>query len=177
MHQRSINFNNDEEACTFAKHAGLAKFNTLGGATLVAQDQLVGKGVNEVKLGDSLEVRYSAHLIDAATGAIGAEFDSNTTAEKAFRFKVGKNKVIQGWEQGVLGMRKGGKRVLCVPATLGYGAAGAPPRIPANASLIFGIEITKHKTIYKDPGDILDPILGSMFGGSNCEDILPDGPL
>ena len=61
MHQRSINFNNDEEACTFAKHAGLAKFNTLGGATLVAQDQLVGKGVNEVKLGDSLEVRYSAH--------------------------------------------------------------------------------------------------------------------
>jgi hypothetical protein len=59
---------------------------------------------------------------------------------------VGKKKVIQGWDQGLIGMKKGGKRCLCVPASLGYGAAGSGEQIPANAALIFTIELTKHKS-------------------------------
>jgi hypothetical protein len=53
--------------------------------------------------------------------------------------------VIQGWDKGLLGMKKGGKRCICVPAALGYGAAGSGAQIPPNANLIFTIELTKHK--------------------------------
>jgi FKBP-type peptidyl-prolyl cis-trans isomerase len=60
------------------------------------------------------------------------EFDGNSTKDKPFRFKVGKGKVIAGWDQGLVGMKKGGQRLLGVPAALGYGTQGSGDRIPPN---------------------------------------------
>lgn len=60
------------------------------------------------------------------------EFDNNLTQEKPFRFQIGKGAVIKGWDQGVVGMKKGAKRLLVIPASLAYGATGVPGRVPAN---------------------------------------------
>lgn len=73
--------------------------------------------------------------------ANGEKFDSSYDRREPFRFKVGAGDVILGWEEGVVGMKVGGKRKLIVPADLAYGEAGAPPRIPANATLTFEIRL------------------------------------
>jgi hypothetical protein len=69
-------------------------------------------------------------------GQLGQLFDSNT-ADKPLNFKVGENRVVRGFEEGVKGMRKGGKRVLVIPSEMGYGKNGAGSQIPPNATLIF----------------------------------------
>lgn len=88
--------------------------------------------------------RYTGWFIQQ--GAIGKEFDGNTKKDKPFKFKVGEGKVIRGWEQGMLGLKKGGKRLLAVPASFGYGATGAGDRIPPNSTLLFEIALQKHKS-------------------------------
>eukprot|EP00039_Didymoeca_costata_P010969 m.149827 g.149827 ORF g.149827 m.149827 type:complete len:531 (-) comp15019_c3_seq2:1763-3355(-) len=140
----SINFDSAANAIDFAKNVGLGIFNK-GKTELVMQDQVLGDGDSDVRTGDSVEVRYTGYLVKE-NGAIGEEFDSNLKADKAFKFKLGKGKVIQGWEKGVVGMKKGGKRVIVVPPALGYGASGVPGKIPANSALLFQIEIVKHKS-------------------------------
>eukprot|EP00035_Acanthoeca_spectabilis_P035394 m.34358 g.34358 ORF g.34358 m.34358 type:complete len:1191 (+) comp7311_c0_seq1:52-3624(+) len=142
----SIRFNTDEAATEFAKNVAIGRFNT-SGDDLVVQDMVEGTGSLKVAEGDSVEVRYTGWLHDMdAAGCLGRSFDSNVTREKAFRFKVGKGKVIRGWDKGLIGMKKGGKRCLCVPASLGYGAGGSGEQIPPNAALIFTLELTKHKS-------------------------------
>ena len=71
----------------------------------------------------------------------GTEFDSSKKSGRPFDFKIGAGRVIKGWDQGVPGMKVGGKRKLTVPANLGYGERGHPPVIPASATLIFEIEL------------------------------------
>src|SRR5215218_5429201 len=99
---------------------------------LVGSDVVVGKGA-AAKDGDKVTVQYVGELF-----ANGKEFDTSWKKGAApFEFTVGQGQVIQGWDQGIPGMKVGGRRILVIPPDMGYGAAGSPPTIPANATLVF----------------------------------------
>jgi FKBP-type peptidyl-prolyl cis-trans isomerase len=100
---------------------------------LVIDDIAPGTGV-EVAEGDTVTVHYVGRLPD------GREFDSSRGRNQPFTFTVGSGQVIQGWEQGLLGMQVGGQRILVIPPELGYGSQPAGP-IPPNSTLIFAIEL------------------------------------
>jgi peptidylprolyl isomerase len=103
--------------------------------TLVKKDLIVGTGA-EAKTGSAVSVNYVGALYSN-----GTVFDASWKRKEPFSFTLGKGQVIQGWEQGVPGMKVGGRRELIIPAALGYGAAGSPPKIPPNAPLIFVIDL------------------------------------
>lgn len=105
---------------------------------LESKDLVVGKGT-EAKTGDTVKVHYVGTLPD------GKEFDSSKKHNQPFEFELGAGRVIKGWDQGVAGMKIGGKRKLTVPPSLGYGARGFPPVIPPNATLIFEVELLEVK--------------------------------
>ncbi len=105
---------------------------------LEIKDLVVGKGT-EAKTGDSVKVHYVGTLPD------GKEFDSSKKHNQPFDFELGAGRVIKGWDQGVVGMKIGGKRKLTVPPSLGYGARGFPPVIPPNSTLIFEVELLEVK--------------------------------
>lgn len=85
--------------------------------------------------GQTVVVHYTGTLED------GTKFDSSVDKGRPFSFVLGSDGVIKGWNEGLMSMKVGGKRRLTVPAKLGYGAAGRPPAIPANATLIFDVEL------------------------------------
>ena len=97
------------------------------------EELVVGKGAEAVR-GKTVEVHYTGWL----TG--GEQFDSSVGGAP-FSFRLGAGEVIEGWDRGVPGMRVGGKRKLTLPPELGYGAAGAPPDIPPQATLVFEVEL------------------------------------
>lgn len=101
---------------------------------LQIQDTLIGTGT-EAKPGMNLSMQYNGMLTD------GTVFDSSYKRGQPFAFTLGAGRVIKGWDEGVVGMKVGGKRRLTIPPQLGYGAQGYPPVIPANATLIFDIEL------------------------------------
>lgn len=101
---------------------------------LEKEDLAVGTGDREVKTGDEIRVHYTGRLWKN-----GFKFDSSV-GKDPFELKVGEG-VIEGWSQGVVGMKKGGKRKLTIPASLGYGDRGSPPKIPPDAALVFEIEL------------------------------------
>ncbi|WP_438037514.1 FKBP-type peptidyl-prolyl cis-trans isomerase [Sorangium sp. So ce128] len=103
-------------------------------ADLIKEDTVVGTGP-EAKDGDKVRVHYTGRLLKN-----NAEFDSSVGREP-FEFTLGASEVIKGWDQGVAGMKVGGKRKLTIPSRLGYGDAGSPPKIPAKATLVFDIEL------------------------------------
>jgi len=90
---------------------------------------------NASKAGDKVSVDYVGTLQD------GTKFDSSIDRGTPFEFALGENRVIQGWELGVLGMKVGEERMLTIPPELAYGAEGRPPVIPANATLIFKVDL------------------------------------
>jgi len=98
-------------------------------------DLVVGTGA-EAKSGDTVKVHYVGTLLSN-----GTEFDSSKRRNEPFEFPLGAGQVIKGWDQGVAGMKVGGKRKLTIPPDLGYGAQGAPPVIPGNATLVFEVEL------------------------------------
>jgi len=87
--------------------------------------------------GDTVEVHYTGKL------ANGKKFDSSLDRGKPFAFKLGAGRVIKGWDEGVAGMKVGGKRKLMIPAKLGYGSRGAGDVIPPDADLVFEVELLK----------------------------------
>lgn len=107
---------------------------------LVVQDLIVGKG-KRAKSGDVVSVQYVGVVFKS-----GKQFDASWQGSKpgqAFQFPLGGGQVIPGWDQGVPGMREGGRRKLIIPPDLAYGAQGFPPDIPPNAALIFDIDLEK----------------------------------
>lgn len=106
------------------------------------QDHKVGTGKEAVP-GKIVFVHYTGWLDDK--GQKGKKFDSSVDRGKPFEFKLGKRMVIAGWDEGVAGMKEGGKRTLMIPPALGYGARGSPPVIPPNAKLIFDVELIEVK--------------------------------
>ena len=106
------------------------------------QDHEVGAG-KQADPGRIVFVHYTGWIYD--DGKKGKKFDSSRDRGKPFEFKLGKRMVIAGWDEGVAGMKEGGKRTLIIPSTLGYGARGFPPVIPSNANLIFDVELVEVK--------------------------------
>ena len=110
-------------------------------SALVKKDVKVGDGA-EVEKGDMISVHYTGWLYDAsATHNKGKKFDSSRDRGQPFGFKLGAGRVIDGWDQGVVGMKVGGQRTLTIPSSLGYGARGAGGSIPPNATLVFDVEL------------------------------------
>jgi len=106
-------------------------------AELVKKDVVAGKGP-AVKQGQTAEVQYVG-----ASWSTGGEFDASWDRGEPFPFQIGGGQVIQGWDQGVAGMKVGGRRVLVIPPELGYGAQGSPPAIAPNETLVFVVDLTK----------------------------------
>jgi FKBP-type peptidyl-prolyl cis-trans isomerase len=105
---------------------------------LKAQDLIVGNGP-AAKDGDQLSVQYVGVLYDN-----NKQFDSSwDKGRQPFQFTLGQGGVIQGWDQGLVGMKVGGRRRLTIPPDLAYGPQGQPPTIPANATLVFDVDLTK----------------------------------
>lgn len=101
---------------------------------LQIEDIKVGSGT-EAKAGDTAVVHYTGTLEN------GVKFDSSLDRGEPFSFILGAGQVIRGWDEGVAGMKVGGKRKLIIPSDFGYGARGVPGVIPPNATLIFEVEL------------------------------------
>jgi len=101
---------------------------------LIIEDLKEGTG-DEAKTGSEVSVHYTGTLTD------GTKFDSSLDRDQPFSFPLGEGRVIKGWDQGVVGMKVGGKRKLTIPSELAYGEKGSPPNIGPNETLIFEIEL------------------------------------
>jgi FKBP-type peptidyl-prolyl cis-trans isomerase FkpA len=105
---------------------------------LQIEDTTVGAGAEAV-VGTVVSVHYTGWLYE--NGQAGKKFDSSKDRGQPFEFPLGAGHVIRGWDEGVQGMKVGGKRNLVIPAELGYGARGAGGVIPPNATLLFEVEL------------------------------------
>jgi FKBP-type peptidyl-prolyl cis-trans isomerase FkpA len=110
----------------------MASTKTPSGLTI--EELEVGNG-DEAKAGQKVSVHYTGWLTN------GTKFDSSHDRNEAFSFPLGRGHVIRGWDEGVQGMKVGGKRKLTIPPDLGYGARGAGGVIPPNATLVFEVQL------------------------------------
>ena len=125
---------------------------TAANAELQIETITEGSG-QAAEAGNKVFVHYTGKLED------GSVFDSSVTRDQPFSFTLGAGQVIRGWEQGILGMKVGEKRVLTIPPELGYGAAGAGGVIPPNATLTFEVEL-------------LDTMIPPQLGQANPQELL-----
>lgn len=117
---------------------------TLGQSDLTALEvETVRDGAgDEAVAGARVQVHYTGWLYDGSReDRRGPQFDSSRDRGEPFAFVLGAGQVIPGWDQGVAGMRVGGRRLLTIPPALAYGAAGAGGIIPPNATLVFDVEL------------------------------------
>jgi len=105
--------------------------------TIQKRDIVKGKGP-KAKKGDTVSMQYVG-----VAWSTGVEFDSSWDRGEPFTFKLGEGKVIKGWDEGIPGMQKGGRRELTIPAELAYGAQGSPPSIGPNECLRFIVDLQK----------------------------------
>jgi FKBP-type peptidyl-prolyl cis-trans isomerase len=120
--------------CSSMSSSGAAGNEVTLAGGLKYTDLQVGTGTEAVP-GKTAVVHYTGTLLD------GKKFDSSRDRGQPFPFPLGGGRVIKGWDEGVKGMKVGGKRVLVIPPEMGYGARGAPPDIPPNATLRFEVEL------------------------------------
>ncbi len=114
---------------------------TRTGEKMTTTDVEVGTGAEAVP-GKAVTVHYTGWLSDeSAADHRGPKFDSSRDRGDPFVFALGAGSVIKGWDQGVAGMKVGGKRTLTIPPELGYGSRGAGGAIPPNATLVFDVEL------------------------------------
>ncbi|PTL75819.1 FKBP-type peptidyl-prolyl cis-trans isomerase [Vitiosangium sp. GDMCC 1.1324] len=125
----------DPTKVTFAPSLGV-DLNAMNRSAsgLYTQDLVVGTGT-EVTTGRRLQMHYTGWLPD------GSMFDTSRDGNEGFVFTLGQDRLIAGWEEGVVGMKVGGKRRLVIPSELGYGESGSPPVIPPNSVLVFDVEL------------------------------------
>ena len=116
----------------FTQNLAASPASATTGIELIAQDEVTGTGA-EAKLGDVLTVNYTGKLQD------GTVFDTSV-GKRPIQFVLGAGQVIPGWDQGLLGMKVGSKRLLIVPPDLAYGTDGYGP-IPPNATLVFEVDL------------------------------------
>jgi peptidylprolyl isomerase len=129
-------------ATPLAQPAPLAAAEVTTPSGLRINDAVEGKGA-PAQPGQSVTVHYTGWLY--VDGKKGAKFDSSRDHGQPFAFTLGNGDVIKGWDEGVAGMKPGGKRTLIIPPGLGYGARGAGGVIPPNATLIFDVELVGAK--------------------------------
>src|SRR6188474_93175 len=103
---------------------------------LTYEDLEPGTGA-AARAGQKAKVHYTGWLKN------GQKFDSSLDRNDPFEFTLGAGMVIKGWDEGVAGMKKGGKRKLTIPSDLAYGPSGSPPKIPPNAPLVFDVELVE----------------------------------
>jgi len=106
---------------------------TMEQTNITIEDILVGQGT-EAKIGNTVSVQYRGTLLN------GIQFDSSYDRGEPFSFTIGQGQVIQGWEQGIPGMKVGGKRKLVIPSAFAYGDQGIGS-IPPNSTLVFEVEL------------------------------------
>ena len=112
---------------------------------LEVADVAAGSG-NEARPGRRVAVHYTGWLFHPdKPGNHGRQFDSSRDRGEPYEFTLGQGAVIPGWDQGISGMKVGAKRTLVIPPNLAYGRTGNPPLIPANATLVFDVELTAVK--------------------------------
>ena len=104
-----------------------------------------GLKYQDIKVGTGAEAEAGKHIYVHYTGSLvnGAVFDSSVKRGSPFDFQLGSHAVIRGWDEGIAGMKEGGKRKLLIPAALGYGHRGNGTAIPPNAELVFEVELLK----------------------------------
>lgn len=122
--------------CAIPVHAAETKVNKMmtTDSGLKYVDVVVGNGASPTR-GKQVKVHYTGTLEN------GTKFDSSVDRRQPFSFIIGVGQVIKGWDEGVMGMKVGGKRKLVIPANLGYGTRGAGGVIPPNATLLFDVEL------------------------------------
>jgi FKBP-type peptidyl-prolyl cis-trans isomerase len=127
------------------KPAAAARPNTNAPTKVTGEGTKIASGLQfwDIKLGTGQEAKNGDHVKVHYTGWLtsGKKFDSSVDAHQPFDFRIGSGDVIKGWDEGVTGMKVGGKRQLKIPPALAYGEKGYPGVIPANATLIFDIRL------------------------------------
>ncbi|TRZ03919.1 hypothetical protein DNTS_011098 [Danionella cerebrum] len=140
-HNWSLMFESEKAATDFSREVCLAKANSVGVSdSVLIQDLTLGDGP-VVETGALLEVAYTGWILENHT--LGQVFDSNLNKDKLLRLKLGAGKVIKGWEEGMLGMRRSGRRLLVIPPTQAYGSQGITNHVPPDSTLVFDVEIRR----------------------------------
>lgn len=145
----SVKFDNEQSLTDFAIQVLLAKANSLGPGLaslghVITQDVCLGEG-EALESGGVAVIRYTSWLLN--NHSLGKKaFDTNVNAEKPLKVKLGKGKVLKGWEDGLLGCKLKSRRLLVVPPSLGYGSQGLANAVPSNSTLICDISIIKLKS-------------------------------
>ncbi|XP_021270070.1 FK506-binding protein 15 isoform X2 [Numida meleagris] len=146
----SIMFESEKAAVDFSKQVCIAKCNSSPVLdSVLYQDLLLGEGQG-VEAGDSLEIAYTGWLFQ--NNGLGQVFDSNINKDKMLRLKLGSGKVIKGWEEGMMGMKKGGRRYLIIPPAWAYGTQGVAGRVPPDSTLVFEVEVRRVKLVKEGSG-------------------------
>ena len=141
MTRRSLRFAASLSVLLLAACGGPPPYTGGDVADLQRIDVQAGTGEAAVS-GDEVSVHYTGWLYDQnAPDKRGQKFDSSRDRGQPFVFRLGAGRVIRGWDDGIVGMQRGGKRELRIPAALGYGVRGAGKVIPPGASLVFEVEL------------------------------------
>ncbi|NYE63195.1 peptidylprolyl isomerase [Duganella sp. 1224] len=131
-------------------------------------DKVLGSGTQASNT-NLVGMRYTSWLYSAtAADHKGIQLNSNTTSATPYVFVLGSNQVLQGLNQGIAGMKVGGQRTLILPASLAYGAAGSPPLVPANAGVVFDVQLTDVQTLADAPAfGTSDTVVGTGATAAN----------